>query len=175
MIIEAAKLLQEMTIEIAGQESWLQPIYDQYTTPKNAQQPTLTGKTTLTPSEFGFIEVSGKISYAPIVNCHRCNRLFPWPINQAFKILFEKPTPTKAHKEYNLSQKELDQYFIGPEGTINLEEIINEQIILSTPTTLRCHNCTPLPKDDKVYEEKANTSNSPFAVLSELKSNLKKH
>ncbi len=175
MIVNTLKLAKEKSISITGEEKWLEQIYSLYPSPEKVPAPKLKALVRLQPTDYGFINVNANIEYEPFIVCDRCNNQFKWPIKRTLELIFQKPKKLDKKGEIDLQASDLDQYFIDQNGTINLEELINEQIVLAVPSQTRCQKCTSIPKGQLVHSEKSNHNDSPFAALAELKDKLKKH
>jgi uncharacterized metal-binding protein YceD (DUF177 family) len=179
MKIALGKLDQDLTVQVRGDEPWLDRIYADFPT-DIGDRPRITGALTiLREGEEGAL-VRGQLSYAPHVPCSRCAESVALPLSLTIEARFlpESLNPDLAdnwRRERNLSRADLDAYYVVA-GEIDLEEVLNDAIqaeIPSTyvPTAADGHSCL-VAQDDvpgtRVFGQDREDS-SPFAALRKLK------
>lgn len=179
MKIAIKDLRQKQSIVITGEEPWLEGIYSEFPPPKGQMKPLVTGNVEIFCEEIegaGY-RVKGEIAYEPFVECSRCGDIkLQWPVSASFDVVFLAPDlKAMAHKEINLSEEELNDYFID-NGQIDLELLINDYIQMGIPQrTLKesedgesCLTCGVNLDEDRVYGEEKSEDDSPFAALKGL-------
>lgn len=168
----------ERRIIISGDEPWLQAIYDDF--PTESEKPKLTGELRLALEEgTGGVHVTGKLAYAPMVDCSRCCLAIAWPLDLNIDARFLPEAANASPKEKNLSRDELDAYDLqGHE--MDLEELINDSVQTALPTSLvpvsedgdSCQVCNADLRNDRLYGSDTEDQDkvlSPFAALKNVK------
>lgn len=122
------------------------------------------------------VELIGSVTAAVRFECDRCLRSLSVPIEQSFDLLYVPPL--KAGDERELGDDDLSIGFYQG-GTIELDDVVREQVELALPMTRLCtQECEGLCPDcgANLNEVKcscaANRADERWAALSELKSKL---
>lgn len=181
MKIAVGNLDQELTLNVRGDEPWLERIYADFPT-DTGDRPRITGALTiLREGEEGAL-VRGRLSYAPHLACSRCAELVALPLSLTIEARFlpESLNPDLAdnwRRERNLSRAELDAYYVVA-GEIDLEEVLNDAIQAEIPSTYvptadDGHSCLVaqdgVPGTLVFGQDREDEDSSPFAALKKLK------
>lgn len=163
---------EKFTIKIIGNEDWLEGIYKYFPHPENINKPLISGQLTFIKHKANLIKVYGHIQYNPYVTCSRCANLINWPINTTFNVIYTKfKNNLNKTKVYDLSTEELDEYFISKDNTIDIFELINDQIQICIPQQTfhlnpdftSCYECNlQHSSDSPVYNTTTNTQKSKY-------------
>ncbi|WP_051308955.1 YceD family protein [Desulfogranum japonicum] len=126
------------------------------------------------------VELSGTIKAVPEIICDRCLEPFGYVLETSFHLLFEVSGKNKWRmREVECASEELDTIELD-EPSIDLIEIIRQQILLSLPVKKICSTeckgiCSycgvNLNTESCRCSQQAN--NSPFAILAEYKKKQK--
>lgn len=171
MQVKLIDINPHLELQIEGTEEWLSGIYANFPVPPNSDTPHLKGNMELNDVASGnAIRVTGAIEYAPMVACDRCNDFLIWPMNIRVDTYFQ-PEPQSLGKNASLNTSVLDQYYYKNNDSIDLEELLNDQIHMHLPSRVTCElqtgkPCLPELDGQPTSEEGAE---SPFAVLAKLK------
>lgn len=124
------------------------------------------------------IEVVGSIKTAVSLHCARCLKEFIFPIDLEFKESFILVKDAPMDEDVELLQDDMDVSFL-PEGGIELNDIVAEQIWLNIPMKPLCHDgckglCTICGADLNLGECGCDRwqTDSRFAVLHNFKQKL---
>jgi uncharacterized protein len=82
-------------------------------------------------------DVSGKISAGVLVDCTRCLTEIEQILEFTFEASFVNPEHFSGAKEMELSDADLDVSVVE-DGTIDLTELVREQILLNLPEQVFC-------------------------------------
>ncbi len=94
-----------------------------------------------------------------ILECSRCLTVFEKDISQEWVIKLEK---YKGGERVHLKPRDLEVSFYEDEESVNLEDIVREQILLSIPIKPLCSpECKP-------YINLEERVNNPFSILKKL-------
>jgi uncharacterized metal-binding protein YceD (DUF177 family) len=163
-------------VNISGNEEWLQPLYKGFPAPKSGTPPRLTGELLAKQAAEGTsVQISGSLRYKPFVDCSRCGKALQMDLNAQVDALYQ-PEPEILHEKnvHNLSESELDQYYLGEGNSVDLEGLINDLIHLELPDRPVCEDksrCAPDKEEDSPLwssEAGAPAKENPFAVLAKL-------
>lgn len=94
-----------------------------------------------------------------VLECSRCLTVFERDISQTWDVKLEK---YKGEDRLHLRPKDLEVSFYESEESVNLEDLVREQIILSIPTKPLCS------PDCKPYVNLEEHKETPFSVLKKL-------
>jgi uncharacterized metal-binding protein YceD (DUF177 family) len=181
MKIALGKPDQDLTLQVRGDEPWLERIYADFPT-ETGEHPRITGTlTVLREGEDGAL-VRGQLSYAPHVACSRCAEPVALPLSLKVEARFlpEGLNPDLAdnwRRERNLSRSDLDAYYVAA-GEVDLEEVLNDAIQAEIPSTYvpaadDGHDCLIAHEGGtgaRVFgKEREDEDSSPFAALKKLK------
>jgi uncharacterized protein len=83
--------------------------------------------------------LDGKVKGNIMVRCDRCLDPFHWELESGFHVFLVSTTPGKDQAEVELLNEDMEVDFIDGE-TIDLDEIIKEQVYLSLPMKLICRD-----------------------------------
>src|SRR5690606_9270060 len=85
-------------------------------------------------------QVTGQLSYAPLVDCSRCGDLIAWPIQIEVNVLFTTVVDQESdeHKmDLTESPLQLDDnmetYDLPENGIIDIEALVNDSLMLEIP------------------------------------------
>jgi uncharacterized protein len=118
--------------------------------------------------------VRGHLEGVLQLNCSRCLIAFNLPIEADFDLLLA-PAPDRVTEDEELSKSDLDRDFYAGE-TVNLENILREQVLLTLPLKPLCAEaCQGLcPRcgadlNQETCQCPAEKSTSPLAILKNIK------
>ena len=121
------------------------------------------------------ILVRGHLEGSVQVSCSRCLTWFSHPVEADFDLLLAPSPEPVGKEEEELSKADLDVDFYSGE-TVNLENILREQILLTLPLKPLCAEacrgiCSRCGADlnQETCQCAAEGSYSPFAVLKKIK------
>jgi uncharacterized metal-binding protein YceD (DUF177 family) len=175
MKIALGNLNPKFNMDITGTEDWLVNLYKDFA---GCEKPKilLTGNFELELEMAGTVKASGVIKFNAHIDCGRCTKKIDWPQDLSFNTRFyESLTPEELPNDHELTQGELDNYYIE-DGQIDILTLIVDTInadIPNHPVLLsedgdHCSVCL-----DKVgsenYEDPGGDEMSPFAALKNLK------
>lgn len=84
------------------------------------------------------IRIEGSIETVLQVACHRCLKPFPWPLQEKIDLfLMEAEAASQEEEEIELDAEELEYEFFDGE-TIEIDQLIVEQIFLALPYKILC-------------------------------------
>lgn len=176
MRIHVNDLNPEMNLAISGSEEWLSRIYADFPlSPEEGVKPRAEGNLKLILEEGGTVLVRGKVRYAPVVNCGRCEKGIPFPLDLKIDMRFFPETLQDDSPEVNLATGDLDTYYLD-KGFADIEGLINDTIQTAIPNRLvltaedgkACQICGIDLSEDRLFGAEAKEA-SPFAVLKDLK------
>lgn len=190
MKISVKDLHKPLHIEIKGDEDWLGPVYQSFAidsresfAPGVDRQPrTLRGNLNISINSYGYVVVDGRLNYAPLVSCSRCDLIVTYDVGQDVASVY-KPSSTAASRderdvEVTLSADDLDERLIE-DGKIDIESLINDLVQTAIPLQTcqtddrgMCHFCGVDVSAAKVFssvKEGENDPTSPFAKLAGIK------
>ena len=121
------------------------------------------------------ILVRGHLEGALQLNCSRCLTPFSLPVEADFDLLLAPGPNRMIEAEEELSKADLDRDFYTGE-TVNLENILREQVLLTLPLKPLCaETCKGIcPRcgadlNQETCQCPAEESTSPFAILKNIK------
>ena len=178
MRLKTDDLREVLTIDIRGDEAWLKDIYASFGQKEGDSSAKISGRLTVTPSDYGVFYVRGQILFTPFVHCGRCEDMIPWEIDRRLDARFLTPYDAgdEEEAEKDLTPEDLDDYYIeGKE--INIEPLVNDLIQTALPSRLirttadgkACAICLEDVQVPLVFEQQSAEDASPFAVLKNLK------
>lgn len=182
MKIPVKDMREALKVSIQGDEAWLAEIYASFLGNEGRG---IQGEVVICPEPYGVYSVKGQISYVPKVSCSRCELAIPWPIERAIDVRFidrdgsgfEIEGDDEESDEGDLTPEDLDTYYLGNEGEIDLEMIVNDLVQTAIPTRTialsadgkSCAICLEDVAKPLVFEDGNKEDQSPFAVLKNLK------
>ena len=167
MQIDIQNITDKKNFEISGDESWLEPTYSYFENREKRHSPKIKSSVSITPYDFGVFYVEGHVDFSPELRCTRCNSLTNHSISRDFSMSFNPVTKEDLpNSEGDLHLSNLDEYTY--ESQIDLEEILNEQIQCSIPTTIHCKDCKDQANEPLVHGKGNSASDSPFSILKDL-------
>ncbi|HUK56938.1 MAG TPA: DUF177 domain-containing protein [Nitrospiria bacterium] len=86
------------------------------------------------------VHVSGEAKACAKLQCVRCLEALSYPVRSSFEITLvpkESKTDRPSGEWHELQEKELDEYFYS-DDTIDLTDLVREQVLLSLPTYPLC-------------------------------------
>jgi uncharacterized metal-binding protein YceD (DUF177 family) len=166
---------QGRRIDIKGDEDWLAKIYRTFPEPIESQA-AIKAQADIVPDNYGFVTVTGHLTFAPNVNCSRCDQLIPWPLERQFNVEF-RPANANPPKEIDLEAEELEYYYLDEAGHLDLEIVLNDTIQTAFPAKLlcasddgqTCKHCHIDLNDNLVYHSGDFKRPNPFSVLKNIK------
>lgn len=175
MKLPTRTITKPITLELTGEEEWLESLYSQFGCPKGQTKPILTGVVQVSLRGDDQFQVALDLTYTPFVPCSRCSELIPWGIRveETFKV---KETPESFHEGggHVLQSDELDEYFLA-EGAIDLGQMILDAVHTAIPqqtVPLRdeSDHCRVCLEPAAPFEiSLSDLSENPFKVLEGLK------
>lgn len=181
MRVHISDLDQDKTITLSGTEDWLTTLYANFPLGETGAgvKPRLTGSLKLTLAEGGYVHVRGSLKYAPILNCGRCEKGLPLPLDLAIDTTYMPAAAPVADKELNLTEADLETYYLEDDA-VDLEGLIIDTVDLAVPTRFvvtkdddkTCAACGIDLSNDRLYAshgDEAAEKASPFSILKDLK------
>jgi uncharacterized metal-binding protein YceD (DUF177 family) len=177
MKIELNSITERSTIEISGDESWLEPIYQDYAAPSGISIGKLKGKVTVEPVGDRIVSVAVDCTFGPYVDCGRCNDRIPWPINLKSTVYFQDAPEFLQRKiDYKLSRGELDEYYFEDDA-IDVQGLLIDHIAMAFPSSTvdsspdgsSCQVCGISLLTEQVFGEPESSKPNPFSVLKNIK------
>jgi uncharacterized metal-binding protein YceD (DUF177 family) len=178
MRLAVAEIIGKVVVDIKGNEPWLDSLYRDFPLPGGVGEPAaLTGTMQLKVEEAGSVHVTGRLKYAPIVSCSRCDKAIAWPLECNLDVRYLPEQINDLEREKNLSRSDLDAYFLDGDE-VDLEQLIIDTVEMALPSRFvladakgeSCRVCAVSVAGERVYgasDEPAATS--PFAALKGLK------
>jgi uncharacterized protein len=121
------------------------------------------------------IAISGMLVSQLNIECQRCMGSMEYPLDVSFELIV-----TAGPEEAKLLPDDVDSLVVFEEEGVNPLEILEDELILALPLVAmhELEACEVEPEviavgDETVVEPKDSEKESPFAVLAQLKSNLK--
>jgi uncharacterized metal-binding protein YceD (DUF177 family) len=180
MRVHIFDLKPDLSVHVAGTESWLDRIYADFPSASGASRPRVHGDLLLTLEEGGTVYVSGKLNFAPVIGCSRCDLGIPWPMSFDVGVRFFPSSVNAPTRERTLSQNDLDIYFLE-DDEVDLETLVNDlvqtgmpsRVLATTDDGSACRICHADLTSAQVYGSHpaadAPSERSPFAALKDLK------
>lgn len=178
MRLAVAEIIGTRVVEIQGREPWLDALYRDFPLPEaDGTSSLLTATLRLRVEESGSVHVTGRLSYAPVVSCSRCDKTIGWPIDCDLDVRFLPEQANDLEREKNLSAGDLDAYFLDGDE-VDLEQLITDAVQTALPSRFvladakgeNCRVCKVSITDERVYGTAEDAgSASPFAALKGLK------
>ena len=121
------------------------------------------------------VKVTGEVETELLLPCDRCLEPFSFPVSERINVLLEPlATLSRFKEEVRLTKEDLDVIFFDGE-TIEVDEIVREQILLAVPMRQLCHEgcqglCPVCGQNLNVAKCscKREVKDSPFAILKKL-------
>jgi uncharacterized metal-binding protein YceD (DUF177 family) len=176
MIIDISQLKQNQSVEINGQESWLDKIYDSFgKAPKDKEKPLITGKVDILVENPTYVQIIGSVEYSPYLDCSRCSLPITWPLKEEFDIYLLREKPQFA-EEQDLDESEMSEYYMEDNRNFDLEVAINDALQTERPFSPvikdEYDQCVPCGADlsSNLMGSSENADKaSPFAALKDMK------
>jgi len=180
MRIHVRDLTDKLTLALTGDEDWLARIYGDFPTPPgpHAVKPKISGNLSIDLEEAGTVVVEGRLAFAPLVPCARCDLGIPWPLDLKIRTRFYPEDTGAGPKERTLSRHELDAYYLENDE-VDVEQLVNDLVQTAVPAFVdasdedgpKCPACGDKPAEDEAFEApKTSGLKSPFeALLGNLK------
>ena len=111
----------------------------------------------------GFSIIDGSIEADVSMMCHRCMQVVQEAVVSDFSV---KPVYTEEQAAVHKS----DDVALMTDGKLRLHEILEDEMLLSLPMTVKHESCTTA-ETDKIFETDDASKVSPFEALKQL--NLK--
>jgi uncharacterized metal-binding protein YceD (DUF177 family) len=175
MRIHISELDPSLTISLTGEEDWLAPLYAAY--PLGGSGARLGAELKLALEEAGSVLVRGRVTYTPSLNCARCDKEIPFPLDLKVDARYLPEATTSQEKEINLSEADLDAYYLDNDE-VDLLGLLIDTVNLAIPSRLvvtkeddedTCGICGLDLSSDQLYGSKPEPEASPFSVLKDLK------
>ena len=121
------------------------------------------------------VKVTGRVETELSLTCDRCLEGFSFPVAEEINVLLE-PFASVSHfkEEVRLSREDFDVIFFDGE-TVEVDEIVREQILLSVPMRQLCREdckglCPVCGQNLNLKRRgcKPRVKDSPFAILKKL-------
>lgn len=163
-------------LHITGDEPWLARLYADFPV-TTGPAPKLTADLHFLAEEGDSIRATGRVRYAPMVGCSRCDHPIPRSIDAPVDVRFYPEGVNEQPREKNLSRADLDAYYIQ-DYSLDIEELINDTVQTALPTTILdtnesdglCKTCqAEVAAGEAIGGQEAAKPTSPFAVLKGLK------
>lgn len=199
MKISVKDLHKPLKVDVAGDEPWLDAVYESFSirpdesfAPGVGQTPRrLVGELDIAMNSYGYVSVRGTLKYVPLVACSRCDLVIPFNVSQDFEACFKPASAGQALDERNsdardleqdvdviLTADDLDARFIE-DGQVDIESLINDVVQTAVPAQtcqtddkgLCCH-CGVDTSTSKVFSSLKDGEpdpTSPFAKLADFK------
>ncbi len=121
------------------------------------------------------VKINGQVETVLLLSCDRCLEEFPFEIQEKIDVELQPIASLKvSHEEVRLTKEELDVIFFDGE-TIEVDEVIREQILLAVPMRklcrAECRGLCPICGQNLNLKEcgcKPKIKDSPFAILKKL-------
>lgn len=198
MILDISALKQNKTIDITGNENWLSQIYASFagisgrdtSLPKSKgadlvansalkQAPHLiTGCVTFVVDNPSYVHITGNIKFEPLLDCSRCSKDIPWPIEETIDVFLLREKP-QFDEETELTSSDLDEYYLEDNQNFNLEIAVNDVLQTAVPIQVvkrgdngRCLYCNADLSNPIAITSPASESQdpqNPFAKLINVK------
>ncbi|SMF47128.1 YceD family protein [Pseudobacteriovorax antillogorgiicola] len=161
------------TIEIQGDEEWLQPLYKSFVGKPGSQL--LTGTIEIKSEGYGYASIEGELNYTPLVPCSRCADPISWPLSRKLEARFKPSDEMATASEVDLIAEDFDYYYVE-DNQVDIQQVIIDAIMTSLPSQLvqrsddgkSCRVCGKDISADEVYRSKSKEDESPFAILKNL-------
>ena len=177
MRVRVENLDKVTTVNLTGDEPWIAQIANILHQGEGSATARISGQIELRKDSAGFVYGKGHFSHTPILSCSRCAKDVPWPMDVAVNVTWRPPFEGSTPRELSLSAEDLDVYFIE-NGELDLEELVNDALQCAVPSRVLktvegsdddCGVCGINLSDDLVAGKHDDSSNSPFAILKNLK------
>lgn len=120
------------------------------------------------------INIDGGINASMVVECGRCLKVFPYPVNTDFYLEYNPIKDAQKAEVYRIKKEDLEtDYYIG--DSILLDEIAREQIALSIPMSPLCSQdckglCSNCGEDLNIKKHNCKTDeiDQRFSVLKDF-------
>ena len=83
------------------------------------------------------VEIEGRVITVVFIECSRCLRKTPFPVDVAFSAEFVPFSEVVSAREHELSSQELDTGYYR-DDKIDIDDLIREQILLAIPMKTLC-------------------------------------
>jgi uncharacterized protein len=133
MILDLKGILEETEVSQVLERGWWHPSEND---PILGIDTPLHVRIKVTRVEDKFL-LDGKMTGGVMVRCDRCLDSFHWDLRSGFQMFLASPRPGKDQAEVELLDEDMEVDFIHGE-TVDLDEIIKEQIYLSLPMKSIC-------------------------------------
>ena len=174
MILDFAKITENLDIEITGNENWLEKIYHSFDCKAASSKATISGIVHIDVENPTYIRLHGRVSFTPKLACSRCSDLIPIELNETIDIFLLKEKP-RFLEEQDLTKDELEEYYLGEDKKFDLEIAVNDVLQIARPANPVLKdsndNCIPCGADlsETLVTNSTTQESSPFAILTELK------
>ena len=166
MKIDIKTINNSKTIELKGDEEWLEAFYKAF---PNKNSKALTGSITLKPDEYEHCEVSGTANYQVTIECTRCTAPIKHTVDSSFDMLFRPSKYDLNANEVELSAGELEANYMSENDEIDVCQVLIDFVNDQLPDFQHCEKCAKKGVDGPLYKSENDEKLNPFAKLKDLK------